>query len=142
MKAKKKRGGLPERPHRLPQAMDKKGPTRIRQSYGTLESAPGRKAIAEFDSTKDSSDKIIKRANQAEVDSKKKLQVKKYRNGGLIKPEKKNKKGKKGPGMFEQFKEERAQHKQNATPARKAAGIVIPALHTAYLLKKGLKAKK
>jgi len=84
---RRKRGGLPERPHRLPKAMDKKGPTRIRQSYGTLESAPGRKAIAEFDSTKDSSDRIIKRANQAEVDSKKKL--KKYGNGGKVKKYKK-----------------------------------------------------
>jgi len=84
MRARKKRGGLPERKHRLPQAMDKKGPTMIRHNYGTLESAPGRKAIAEFDSTKDSSDRIIKRANQAEVDFKKKLQVKKYRKGGKM----------------------------------------------------------
>jgi hypothetical protein len=90
MRPRKKRGGLPERAHRLPQAMDKKGPTRIRQNYGTLESGPGRKAIAAFDSTKDSSDRIIKRANQAEVNSKKKLQkygyggkVKKYKKGGF-----------------------------------------------------------
>lgn len=84
MRSRRKRGGLPERPHRLPQAMDKKGPTRIRQNYGTLYSGPGRKAIAAFDSTKDSNDRMIKRANQAEVNYKKKLQVKKYRKGGLV----------------------------------------------------------
>jgi hypothetical protein len=83
MRSRRKRGGLPERPHRLPQAMDKKGPTRIRQNYGTLYSGPGRKAIAAFDSTKDSNDRMIKRANQAEVNYKKKLQVKKYKKGGF-----------------------------------------------------------
>lgn len=143
---KKKRGGLPERPHRLPQPMDKKGPTIIRHDYGRASSS-GRKAIAEFDATKDSSERIIKRANQNEVDSKKKLQtynsggkVNKYKSGGPIEPVKKNKNGKKGPGMFEQFKEERRQHKENATPLRKALGIV-PAAHAAYLLK-DLKPKK
>lgn len=44
------------------------------------------------------------------------------------------KKPRRGPGIIQQIREERQQHKENATPFRKALGIV-PALHAAYLLK-------
>ena len=39
------------------------------------------------------------------------------------------------PGMFEQFRDERQQHRENASPARRVAGTVIPVAHLAYLLR-------
>ena len=88
MRARKKRGGLPERPHRLPKAMKKKGPMTIRQDYGSRDGRPGAmSAISEFDADRrrnpsSSANRIIRQANQRDIDSRKKLQ---FEQGGEVK---------------------------------------------------------
>tara|TARA_B100000963_G_scaffold44223_2_gene32984 strand:- start:8979 stop:9218 length:240 start_codon:yes stop_codon:yes gene_type:complete len=47
----------------------------------------------------------------------------------------------KRPGMFAQFKDERQQHRQNASPLRKAAGV-IPAIQAGSILMKELRRKQ
>lgn len=66
-------------------------------------------------------------------DESKKDESKKDKRKAKRKAKKKARKARR-QGIFSQFKDERKQHRQNAGPLRKIAGI-IPAAHLTYLLR-------